>query len=517
MNARDLHTFQVDVERAALLIERGRALASEVTWVGLSGVSEGHHTARYKRAGASAVVVGEHLMRTASVPAAISSLLGLAPPVRVKICGLTREQDVEASCADGADFLGFIFASTSKRVISAARAAELAAVARGRPHPPLLVGVFSGNSKSEIEAAHALVRFDVLQLCDGVNVDIAAGSCQIWRVIHVHSNSKKEDLFQRAATFRIRGERVVFDTASAAGGGTGQSFDWKLLPTSEMDEAVLAGGLRVSSVGEAVRRTGAWCLDISSGCETERPGEKNPALIRRLIREAKACSTECRPTSVVLRALVVGEGTTPNEISQLLGHAAAGDNSLSSSQIASLLTSLAMRPDLQTGALLRQTRAVFLSLARPFPVGQYIDIVGTGGDGLDTFNVSTAAALVVASLGLAVAKHGNRSSSGKSGAADLIEALGMSLDASANEELLAKHNFGFLFAPEHHPAMRSVRQVRRDLGFRTIFNLLGPLISPARPRYMVVGAATPLLVEQLARALDVESALVVCSGIEKRD
>ena len=112
-----------------------------------------------------------------------------------------------------------------------------------------------------------------------------------------------------------------------------------------------------------------------------------------------------------------------------------------------------------------------------------IDIVGTGGDGMDTFNVSTAAGFILAACGLAVAKHGNRSSSGSVGSADLLEALGARIDLSGSEtaSVIEGCGFGFLFAQQFHPAMKHVAPVRKELGIRTVFNLLGPLSNPVSP------------------------------------
>ena len=117
-----------------------------------------------------------------------------------------------------------------------------------------------------------------------------------------------------------------------------------------------------------------------------------------------------------------------------------------------------------------------------------LDIVGTGGDGSGSFNISTAAA-IVCSLFVPVAKHGNRAMSSKSGSADVLEALGVPIELDAQEasEFLAKNNFVFLFAQKYHPAMRSVAAVRKKLGRKTIFNLLGPLCNPAQPDCQLIG------------------------------
>jgi anthranilate phosphoribosyltransferase len=154
----------------------------------------------------------------------------------------------------------------------------------------------------------------------------------------------------------------------------------------------------------------------------------------------------------------------------------------------------------------------------PTPV---VDVVGTGGDRSGTFNISTASAIVVAGAGVPVAKHGNRAASSKCGAADTLEALGLDLDRAMEtaEETLADLGICFLFAGKHHPAMGRIMPIRRALGRRTIFNLMGPLANPARVRRQLVGIARPAYVPIYADALarlGTEHAFVV-SGDEGLD
>jgi anthranilate phosphoribosyltransferase len=188
-----------------------------------------------------------------------------------------------------------------------------------------------------------------------------------------------------------------------------------------------------------------------------------------------------------------------------------------SSLIAALLVALRMKGESpsEIAGFARVMRESAVPV-RPKASG-LVDTCGTGGDGAGTANISTAAAFVVAGAGLPVAKHGNRALSSRSGSADVLEALGVriDLDAAQIERCIDEVGIGFIFAPAFHPAMAKVMPIRRELGVRTVFNVLGPLTNPARPAYQLVGVGDPGLAELVARALaalDVKRALVVAGA-----
>ena len=143
-----------------------------------------------------------------------------------------------------------------------------------------------------------------------------------------------------------------------------------------------------------------------------------------------------------------------------------------------------------------------------------VDTCGTGGDGADTFNISTAVSFLAASCGVTIAKHGNRSASGKVGSADVLEGLGIRLDAPLDRvvDAISKEKICFLFAPAWHPSLKNLGPLRKSLGVRTIFNLLGPLVNPLRPKAQVLGVAKHELLDPMSEALKtigLERAVVV--------
>ena len=171
-------------------------------------------------------------------------------------------------------------------------------------------------------------------------------------------------------------------------------------------------------------------------------------------------------------------------------------------QVAAAVTALRIRGETveEIAAFATAMREAAMTLDHPYDA---IDTCGTGGDGQHTFNISTAAALVLAGAGLKVAKHGNRAMSSKSGSSDVLSVLGVNLQASPAQQRrsLDEAGIAFLFAPAYHGAMRHVGPVRAEIGFRTVFNLLGPLSNPAGAKRQVMGVYDPRLLEPLAEVL----------------
>lgn len=182
------------------------------------------------------------------------------------------------------------------------------------------------------------------------------------------------------------------------------------------------------------------------------------------------------------------------------------DGEATAAQIGSYLTALRMKGE--TVAEIAGSAAAMRAHVVSVPLNHapdqiIVDTCGTGGDGKHTFNISTTAAFVVAAHGLKVAKHGNRAASSQSGSADVLLALGGNLDLTAPQvaECVAEVGIGFLYAIKHHPAMRHAIGPRRELGQRTIFNLLGPLTNPAAATHQVIGVFDPRWTEPLAHVL----------------
>src|SRR4051794_18711548 len=212
-----------------------------------------------------------------------------------------------------------------------------------------------------------------------------------------------------------------------------------------------------------------------------------------------------------LATIVEGGALSVDEARPAMG--ARVDGEATPSQLAALLMGLRMRGETVeelTGFATAMRERV---LQVPAPEGT-IDVVGTGGDGSHTFNISTTSALVVAASGVPVAKHGNRAITSKAGSADVLEALGVRIDhdtASAAASLAA-HGFAFLFAPGFHPAMKHAGPTRREIGVRTAFNLVGPLTNPAGATRGLFGVGDPVAAPKMAevlRALGSARALII--------
>jgi len=213
-----------------------------------------------------------------------------------------------------------------------------------------------------------------------------------------------------------------------------------------------------------------------------------------------------------LGKLVLGEHLSRAEAEAAMRSLVAGE--ATPSQIAAFAIALRMKGE--TAEEIAGLAEVMRAAATRVDAGEVVDVVGTGGDGAGTFNISTLSALVVASAGARVAKHGNRSITSACGAADYLEAVGVAIDLPPEgvARCVAETGFGFMFAPLYHPAMRHSIVPRREIGVRTVFNILGPLTNPAGARRQLTGVAVAGLGETLARVLDLlgsEHALIVHS------
>ncbi len=179
----------------------------------------------------------------------------------------------------------------------------------------------------------------------------------------------------------------------------------------------------------------------------------------------------------------------------------------SAAQMAALLVALRMKGEttgeLSAAAQVMREHAVKVQLSPRVRAGALVDTCGTGGDGGHTFNISTAAAVVVAAAGVPVAKHGNRAATSQTGSADVLEALGVRIDCDAAGVARCIENvgIGFMFARSFHPAMRHVAAVRGEIGVRTLFNFLGPLANPASATHQVIGVSEPRMMETMAGVL----------------
>jgi anthranilate phosphoribosyltransferase len=230
--------------------------------------------------------------------------------------------------------------------------------------------------------------------------------------------------------------------------------------------------------------------------------------------EMNPATTTLSPYSVAIQLenLLARRDLTREEATELMD--AIGSGRVSSAGIAAIATALRAKGESVTeiAAFARVMRSCALSVKAPAGT---LDTCGTGGDKSDTFNISTATAFVVAGMGIPVAKHGGRSISSRTGSADVLKVLGVNIDANPAcvERCISAAGIGFMFAPNHHPAAKNVAPVRKELGVRTIFNLLGPLSNPARAELQLLGVFEPGLCKTFAEVLNVlgsRNAMVVC-------
>jgi anthranilate phosphoribosyltransferase len=212
-----------------------------------------------------------------------------------------------------------------------------------------------------------------------------------------------------------------------------------------------------------------------------------------------------------INTLVSGKSLTFEQASGAMEDIMSGE--ATPAQISAFLTALRVKGE--TADEIAGLASVMRAKATPVKIpGQAIDIVGTGGDGSGSFNISTAACFLAAGAGLKVAKHGNRAATSLCGAADVLEALGVkiALGPESVAECVEKAGVGFMFAAAYHPAMKHAAPVRKEIGIRTVFNILGPLTNPAGVEYMLLGVASEELGHKIAAVLHrlgVEHALVV--------
>lgn len=215
----------------------------------------------------------------------------------------------------------------------------------------------------------------------------------------------------------------------------------------------------------------------------------------------------------VIARLISGEDLSFTEAKNAMQYIM--DGNATGAQIGSFLTALHLKgesiEEISAFARVMRDHAIII---HPAFHGMLVDTCGTGGDGKKTFNISTAAAFVTAAAGIPVVKHGNRSASGSCGSADLLEALGVRIDISPDcvAQIVNDIGIGFLFAQVHHPAMRHVASARREIGFRSVFNILGPLSNPACAQAQLLGVYSPSLCVPLAQvlgSLGVQHAMVV--------
>ncbi len=274
VNARDLRTFSVDL---AAVESAGREVPSSVLRVAESGVKTAGDVTRLARAGFGAVLVGETLLRSGDGAKALRYLLGRGT-TEVKVCGLTREEDVESCLALGVDWIGLVFSPRSPRRVTPDRARALAERARGAKG---VVAVFAGNTSEEIRAVAGFVRPDAAQLCDPPGTAEPPAGPAVWQTVAVGRDPLEEAL-------SWPGDALHFDSAVAGrSGGTGAAFDWSLILRLRVRRPfVLAGGLDAANVRAAIRAAHPFAVDVATGVESS-PGIKDRAKLAAFVEEVR--------------------------------------------------------------------------------------------------------------------------------------------------------------------------------------------------------------------------------------
>ncbi len=201
-----------------------------------------------------------------------------------------------------------------------------------------------------------------------------------------------------------------------------------------------------------------------------------------------------------LERLIAGEPLGRDQARAAMAEVMAG--SATTAQIAALVTALRMKGE-TSEEITGMVEAMLAAAVTVEVADDVVDLVGTGGDRSGTFNISTTAAFVAAGAGVRIAKHGNRAASSQTGSADLLAHLGLDLDMPPERTaaMIVATGFGFFFAPRYHPAMRHAAPVRREIGVRTVFNLLGPLCNPARARRYALGVSAPAMAGRMMETL----------------
>ncbi len=230
--------------------------------------------------------------------------------------------------------------------------------------------------------------------------------------------------------------------------------------------------------------------------------------------------------SALTKQLTRGDSLRDDQVAEAVAHLA--DTVANPVEKAEFLAALAQKGEtigeIHAFAKELRARSTVPPLHTETRAGEILDVCGTGGDRLNTFNISTTVALVVAAAGVTVAKHGNRAITSQSGSADVLEALGIKIELSPEETArsLREHQFAFFFAAKYHPAFQQIGPARKlcaERGQRTIFNFLGPLLNPARPTMQLMGVSRPDLCEPIARvlqALGTRRGMVVCGQVDDR-